>query len=240
MKVTMKLLSKSLLLLMFISASGFYAKADNFDELLILFVDEEYEKCLKKCEKFMDKKRTRREPLPYLYAAMSYYEMSKRTKYQDEYPKAFKEAMKYAGKFVRKDDEKKYRDEHEWFIPELTKVAHESALNYYLDGKASKAATLYRRILKIDEDNLAAHIMKYVSYMKDDKRSKAYRVEREIVEMKEQFDPDKFKSKDLFYIEKAFKEYEAVVEEMYNPPRNYEEIKGILSSVLEVQESEER
>lgn len=232
MKVTMKLLGKGLLMLMFISSASFYAKADEFDELLILFVDEEYEKCIKKSEKFMDKRATKREPLPYLYTAMCYYEMSKRTKYQEEYPKAFKDAMKYASKFVRKDKENEYTDEHEWFLPELVKVAHESALNQYLDDNASKAATIYRRILKIDEENLAGQVMLYVCYMKDNKRSKAFKVEEEIISMKEDFNPDDYLSKDMFYLEKAFNEYEAVVEEMYNPPRNYKEVKGMLDEAL--------
>lgn len=225
-------MSKGLLLVLFLTVSNFYAKADSFDELLILYVDEEYEKCISKSEKYMDKRATRKEPLPYLYASMSYYEMSQLPEYEEEYPKAFKEAMKNAAKFVRKDRENEYINEHEWYLPELLRVAHESAMNYYLDDKSIMAVGMYTYVLMIDESDLAANVMMYVCYMKDDKRSKAYDAEKEILKMKKDFDPSDVTSEQKFFVEKAFKEYEAVVEEMFNEPQNYEEIKSLLSSVV--------
>lgn len=229
----MKLLSKGLLLMLFLTVSNLYVKADNFDELLILYVDEDYEKCISKAEKYMDKRSTRKEPLPYLYASMAYYEMSQLPRYQDDYPKAFKEAMKLAVKFIRKDREGQYINEHEWYLPELIRVAHESSLNYYQDDKAIMAVAMYTYILMIDESDLAANVMMYVCYMQQNKRSKAYKAEQEILKVKEEFDPSDVTSEQKFFIEKAFQEYEAVVEDMYSEPQNYEEIKSLLSTVVE-------
>ena len=49
---------------------SFAQEKNEFEELLLLFVDEEYEKCLRKAEKYTLDKETRREPMPYLYIAM--------------------------------------------------------------------------------------------------------------------------------------------------------------------------
>ncbi|MCB0198137.1 MAG: hypothetical protein KDJ65_39710, partial [Anaerolineae bacterium] len=59
-----------------------------YEDLLVLFVDENYEKCLAKAENYTVNDDTRKDPLPYLYMSMSLYEMSKLEEFNEDYPKA--------------------------------------------------------------------------------------------------------------------------------------------------------
>jgi hypothetical protein len=105
---------KKLLLLAFsLFSVALYAQPDNeFKDLLSLFVDQKYEKVLNKAENYTIGDETKKHPLPYLYIAMSLYEMSKIEKYtqMEEYKGAFKDAMKFCSKYAAKDKEKTRRN----------------------------------------------------------------------------------------------------------------------------------
>ena len=57
------------------------AQFTEYSDLLVYYVDEEYEKCLKKADKYMSKDESKYDPLPYLYTSMTYHEMSRHKKY---------------------------------------------------------------------------------------------------------------------------------------------------------------
>src|SRR6056297_116367 len=80
------------------------AQEEEFDDLLILYVDGDYEKLINKAEKYSDDDDTRRDPRPYLYLAKAYYGMSKDEKYAEEYPRAFRDALKYAARYARSEE----------------------------------------------------------------------------------------------------------------------------------------
>ena len=58
----------------------------DFMDLLLLFVDEKYDVCFHKSLKYNEKEKTKKHPLPYLYAAMASFEMSQDHKYTNMYP----------------------------------------------------------------------------------------------------------------------------------------------------------
>ena len=66
----------------------------DYNDLLELLVDEEYEKLLYKAEKYTLSDKTKKDALPYVYMSMAYYEISKRDEFAEKYPKAFKESLK--------------------------------------------------------------------------------------------------------------------------------------------------
>ena len=87
------------------------AQTDNiYDDLLVLLVNEEYKDCYNKSIKYTLKEKTKKDPLPYLFAAKSSYEMSRDHKYTEEFPKAFKTAMSFAAKYRKKDKEYTYKE----------------------------------------------------------------------------------------------------------------------------------
>ena len=51
------------------------AQTDNiYDDLLVLLVNEEYKDCYNKSIKYTLKEKTKKDPLPYLFAAKSSYD----------------------------------------------------------------------------------------------------------------------------------------------------------------------
>ena len=55
-----------------------HAQGD-YEDLLVLYVDEDYEKCISKAERYTERDQTRRDALPFLFLSMCYFEISKRT-----------------------------------------------------------------------------------------------------------------------------------------------------------------
>ncbi|MCB0765446.1 MAG: hypothetical protein KDB84_12110, partial [Flavobacteriales bacterium] len=96
---------KKLLLLAPLALFQLTAQAQKhvYEDLLVLFVDEKYEKCLGKAEGYTLMDDTKKDPLPFLYMSMCFMEMSKDEKYQADYPKAAKDALKFAEKYRKKD-----------------------------------------------------------------------------------------------------------------------------------------
>ncbi len=75
---------------------------EDYMDLLLLFVDEKYDVCYGKAMKYTGKDKTKADPLPYLYIAMSSFEMSQDHKYTNVYPKAYKTAISYSAKYRKR------------------------------------------------------------------------------------------------------------------------------------------
>ena len=72
--------------------------SQEYQDLLILFVDEKYEKCFAKALKYTENEKSKKHPLPYLYASMASFEMSQDHKYSADWPKAYSTALSFAKK----------------------------------------------------------------------------------------------------------------------------------------------
>ncbi|MDX9750913.1 MAG: hypothetical protein RBT71_07510 [Flavobacteriales bacterium] len=98
--------TKYLLPLCFVALGHTTATAQKhvYEDLLVMYVDEKYEKCIFKAEGYATHDATKRDPLPFLYISMSLHEMAKQPeKYAKDYPKAGRDALKWAEKYRRKD-----------------------------------------------------------------------------------------------------------------------------------------
>ena len=100
MHSTMK---KLLTLTAFALAFSAQAQKHVYEDLLVLFVDEKYEKCIYKAEGYTQGDDTKKDALPFLYVSMCLFEMSKQEKYNADYPKASRDAIKWAEKYRKKD-----------------------------------------------------------------------------------------------------------------------------------------
>lgn len=154
----------------YLSASPVQAQDIEYEDLFVLFLDEDYEKCMGKAEKYTLKDATKKDPLPYLYMAMSFYEMSLDQDYLEDYPKAFKEAVKYAYKYRIKDKPGKYFNEFDEFWTEFKFVLIEEAENFYESGDYRKALSNYKNITKFHPEDVSAWLAKAVcEYRNGDK-----------------------------------------------------------------------
>jgi len=136
--------------------------SNDYMDLLLLFVDEKYEICFNKSLKYTTKDKTKKDPLPYLYASMASFEMSRDHKYTNSYPKAYKTAISFAAKYRKKDKEYKYKADSEEFINGFKMVLIEEIENYILEGTEAtygKAAGLAKKSCDMDPEDYGAKLL---------------------------------------------------------------------------------
>jgi hypothetical protein len=135
-----------------------------YDDLKVLYVGEEYEKCYKKCQKYLEDEEAAKHPLPYLFFSMTNYKISQQDKFKDDYPNAEKDAISYAGKFVKKDKNGDYKN-HDMklrYFEELKSYLNEQIENYFTDGDEKgykKAAGLLSKIQSFDPNDKSAMLL---------------------------------------------------------------------------------
>ena len=205
---------------------------NNHLNLLVLLVDEDYEKCLKKSLKITDQQETRKQPLPYLYASMAYFQMSRDSEFRSDYPKAFKSSISYLGKYRRKDPSFEYKEDALKFIEKIKFILAENIENnklLYEEEKAEKKnKSIYKKIAKMDPNDFSIEVLKGVSEYKSASKSAARKVLKENVPYLDSISkPEKFEtlteSQQYFY-KKALISYAKFVEE-----KEPEEAKRILN-----------
>ena len=84
---------------------------NTYDDLLVLLVNEDYKNCFNKSIKYTTKDKTKKDPLPYLFAAKAAYRMSRDHKFTEEFPKAYKTAISYTTKYRKKDKKYIYKED---------------------------------------------------------------------------------------------------------------------------------
>lgn len=156
-------------ILVFAILSGIYllnpftTNAQNYEELLILLVDEKYDKCFDKSLKYTENDKTKNDPLPYLYASQALYEMSLDSKYKDDFSNAYGDALSFATKYRKKDKSYAYKSDAEPFIEKLKINVLESVENYILDGDDKgykKALGLIKKVNAMDPDCRGAELLR--------------------------------------------------------------------------------
>lgn len=141
------------------------AQPPTYDDLLIYFADEDYDKLLKKAEKYTQKDDTKRDAVPYVFMSRANFEISKNADLLEDYPKAFKDAVKYAGKAIKKDKDGSAYEEYRDYFSQLKKVLVEEVENYLIDQDYKKAEGTVRYVLKLNEQDLGAFFM--MAYLKN-------------------------------------------------------------------------
>ena len=136
-----------------------HAQDDPYKDILFLIIDGEYEKAVKQAERITDKDKTRREPVPYIYASMAYFEMSKKEEFQDDYPRAFRDAIKAAYKARRYDRENEYFPAHTNYINELKAEIMREAIFLFQSEQWRKSTTYAKYVTRIDPDDVSALLL---------------------------------------------------------------------------------
>ncbi len=176
---------RTLFAILAIVSSSLFAQAQKhvYDDLLILYVDEDYEKCIAKAERYADNKDTRRDPLPFIYLSMCYHEMSKLEEYftQHEYRFASRDALKYATRFRKKDKEMAYFNNYEDYWMELNESAMEAGINHYQLEEFSKARRIFDRMVVYMPENAGAWLMRSLC-------QERMNMKRETLESRKSFD----------------------------------------------------
>ena len=139
---------------------------DPYKDILFMIIDRDYEKAISRAERFQNRDDTRRDPRPYIYASMAYYEISKDETKQEDYPRAFREAIKNAYKASRYDKDNAYMPEHARYINELKADIMREARYEFEQGSWRKAITNAKYVIRIDEKDLSAMLLQGVAEVK--------------------------------------------------------------------------
>jgi len=137
--------------------------AQDYQELLVMYVEEDYEKCFAKSIKYTENDKTKKDALPYLYASMASYAMSQDHKYSEDYPKAYKTALSFLAKYRKKDKTYDYREDAEEYIEKVKFVIMEEADNYFLEATEKsykKALSLIKKVTQFDPNCYGALLLK--------------------------------------------------------------------------------
>lgn len=174
--------------------------SENYDPILFMIIDKDYEKAISKLERYQKRDKTRRDPEPYLLMSMAYYEISRDESLREEYPRAFRDAIKHAYKGARYDKEGEYVEKHSAYISELKLDIMKEARFYYDEGSWRKAVTNAKYVTRIDSKDLAALLLKGSGEMRGRNEFQGKMTMEEAIEVAESASPSDFKSEQLPFL----------------------------------------
>jgi tetratricopeptide (TPR) repeat protein len=130
----------------------------------------------------MDKEDTRRDPRPYMYASMAYFEISKNDEMAEDYPRAFRDAIKYGGKARRYDKDNEYMPDFDRYLSELKAEVMQEAKFHYETENYRKSTTFAKNVQRLDPNDVSAILLKGTAEWKS---KNVYQAETTIEEAKE-------------------------------------------------------
>ncbi|MEX2483065.1 MAG: hypothetical protein WED10_00800 [Brumimicrobium sp.] len=133
-----------------------------YQDLLILKADENWEKLIKTAEKYTLKNKTSDDPVPYYYLAYGQYKISFIGDRDDAYDNAYKDALTTVGKLNRKDDDGAVREEYSEFFDELKSSLLEIIQNEFDNEEYRRAFGWVMRIYKFGRDNISGKYIEAV------------------------------------------------------------------------------
>ncbi|MEZ4722767.1 MAG: hypothetical protein R2813_12910 [Flavobacteriales bacterium] len=142
--------------MLLVSTTGFAQVANSdFQKLFDLYTMEDYAKCAYKAEKYSQKEKYRRDPEPYLYMALCFYQAHVHPeKFDQEFEDPLTDALKYAYKFRKKDKNGKLYQTNRVLLDKIREEALTNAKFMYNDGDYRKASSEFNRILKVVPDDV--------------------------------------------------------------------------------------
>lgn len=162
-----KLLLFTTMLLM--GASSF---AQDYEELLVMYADGDYDKLVKTAESYTIKDKTKNDPVPYYWLAKGLYAMSKDAEYtsQDKYKNAYKDAITAIGKLQRKDKDGSVYNQYRDFFSEFKLSLYEVIENEISTDNYSKAYSWVIKVPKVDANDVGSkYLLGACKYRKGDK-----------------------------------------------------------------------
>jgi hypothetical protein len=146
------------------------AQAPEYDDLVQYYADGDYDKLLKKAFKYTQGDKTKKHALPYYYLSIANFQISKGHDLLEKYPKAFKDAVKYAGKCIQKDKDSVIVVEKMGLFTDLKVAINEELRNLAESEEYNRMPSVLSQMIKIDKYSVGAHFLKISAYyVKKDK-----------------------------------------------------------------------
>jgi len=150
-----------------------------FDKIAKKFEKGGWESALESAESLIDNDKYRKQPEPYLWASMCFYEIhqSDDEKLQSRFKSALGDALKYAGKAVSKDKNGDIVQDNQDFFDTMKKEGIAYAQERESEDDFRKVQYTYKQILKFAPNDPYVQFAKGVT---DIRMSSMYEAEREI------------------------------------------------------------
>lgn len=150
-----------------------------FSNVAKKFEKGSYESALETAESLMDNDKYKKDPEPYLWASMCFYELSKSDdpKVQDRFKSAMRDALKYAGKAYGKDKEGTLVSANQDYFDEMKREGIAVALQYQQEENFRKASYTYKQILDFAPNDVFVQFAKGVM---DIRLSSMFEAEKDI------------------------------------------------------------
>ncbi len=147
-------MKKLLFLLLLVVAKVGMAQPPKYDDLLMYYTDENWEKLIKSAEKYTLSDKTKSDPLAHLWLAKGLYKMSLSGTDDETYKNAYKDAIGAMGKFIKLDKSGDIAREEEKFVNEFKMSVVENIGNDM--GNPKKAAGWVTKYYKLDMNSIGA------------------------------------------------------------------------------------
>ena len=147
------------------------AQAPEYDDLIQYYADGSYDKLLKKAYKYTQGDKTKKHALPYYYMAIANLQISKGHDLLAKYPKAFKDAIKYAGKCIQKDKDSIVVVDKMALFTEIKVLLNEELRNLADSEEYGKMSGTIASMIKIDKNSVGANFLRLTAYY--EKKDKA-------------------------------------------------------------------
>ena len=155
-------MKKALLIFLLVTGASIasIAQPPTYDDLLIYYADGDYEKLLKKAEAYTLSDKTKADALPYLYLSKANFDMSRDAVWLDDYPKAFADAVNYAGTCIKKDKEGIVYQEHIKYFTDLKEALVEEIKNLVETGAYPKVVGAISKLHRIAKEDVGSYFLK--------------------------------------------------------------------------------
>ncbi len=141
----------------------------DYQKLFDLYMMDNFEDCLKKSSKFIDKDKHHRSPEPYIYAARSHMGLSREEGDFDTRVDHIKSAVKLAGKYARyrdkMEDPSAYNTLYDMDLEEIKKSSYEIAFYYLQENRLRKGNYYIRKVHKMQENNPMVQVLAGIAKM---------------------------------------------------------------------------
>lgn len=166
--------------------------AQDYQDLLILKADKDWEKLIKQAEKYTLKNKTSDDPLPYYYLAYGQYKISFVGDRDDAYSNAYKDALTTVGKLNRKDEDGAVREKYSEFFDELKSSLLEIIQNEFDNEEYRRAFGWVMRIYKFGRDNISGKYIEAVCRYRNMDKATARLKWKEAKELLDEVDPSQW------------------------------------------------
>ena len=148
-----------IVILLFLIFSLSFVHSQEYQDLLIYRVDQNWQKLIQVAEKYTLKESTKNDPLPYYYMAYGLYKISFIGNRPEQFQNAFKDAIGVVGKLGRKDPDKVVINMYASFFEEFKGTLFEMIRNDIEADDYRRSFGWVMKMYKFDRDDIGAKFL---------------------------------------------------------------------------------